>query len=94
MDLADTWIDTMHLKTDTKTCVIYKYDSGAYVPAEKELAPMIDTKFRGLNTTSFISRFWITLGGSLSTNSLTGGTLLRTVYTILRPVRYQIIPLV
>ena len=56
MDLADTWIDTMHLKTDTKTCVIYKYDSGAYVPAEKELAPMIDTKFRGLNTTSFIEQ--------------------------------------
>ena len=56
MDLADVWIGSMNLKTDLKTCLIYKYDSGAYVPAERELAAMVDIKFRGLNTTSFIEQ--------------------------------------
>jgi len=54
-DMADGWIREHHLKTDKLTRKIYHYEAGVYVEAEDFIAGLIDEKFRGINTTSFIN---------------------------------------
>ncbi len=54
-DMADRWIVDYHIKTDRLTRKIYHYDAGVYVDAEDFIACLIDEKFRGINTTGFIS---------------------------------------
>lgn len=54
-DLADKWIADHHIKTDRLTRTIYYYEGGVYVEAEDFIACLIDEKFRGINTNSFIT---------------------------------------
>jgi len=54
-DLADRWIADYHIKTDRLTRTIYYYEGGVYVEAEDFIACLIDDKFRGINTNSFIT---------------------------------------
>jgi len=54
-DMADKWIVDRHIKTDRLTRKIYHYEAGVYVDAEDFIACLIDEKFRGINTTGFIS---------------------------------------
>jgi P4 family phage/plasmid primase-like protien len=54
-DMADGWILEHHIKTDKLTRRIFYYEGGVYVAAEDFIAGMVDDKFRGINTTSFIN---------------------------------------
>jgi P4 family phage/plasmid primase-like protien len=54
-DLADAWIREYHIKSDKLTRTIYCYQDGVYVDAEDVVAGLIDERFRGLNTISFMS---------------------------------------
>jgi P4 family phage/plasmid primase-like protien len=54
-DMADRWIVEHHIKTDRLTRCIFYYEGGVYVEAEDFIAGMVDDKFRGINTTSFIN---------------------------------------
>lgn len=54
-DMADRWIREHHIKTDKLTREIYYYQVGVYVEAEDFIAGLIDEKFRGINTNSFIT---------------------------------------
>lgn len=54
-DMADRWIVDYHIKTDRLTRRLYHYEAGVYVDAEDFIACLIDEKFRGINTTGFIS---------------------------------------
>jgi len=54
-DMADGWIREFHIKTDKLTRRIYHYENGVYVDADDFLSCLIDEKFRGINTTGFIS---------------------------------------
>lgn len=53
-NMADKWIPEYHIKTDRLTRQIFYYEAGVYVGAEDFIAALIDDKFRGVNTTSFI----------------------------------------
>ena len=53
-DMADGWIKKYHVKTDKITRETYYYQDGVYVDATDHLSVLIDEKFRGINTTSFI----------------------------------------
>jgi len=53
--MADGWIREFHIKTDKLTRRIYHYENGVYVDADDFLSCLIDEKFRGINTTGFIS---------------------------------------
>jgi P4 family phage/plasmid primase-like protien len=54
-DMADDWIRKYHVKTDDLTRIIYFYEEGVYIDASDFLSCLIDEKFRGINTTSFIN---------------------------------------
>lgn len=54
-DMADGWIKEFHIKTDKKSRDIYYYQDGVYVDASDFVGSLIDEKFRGINTTSFIN---------------------------------------
>ena len=54
-DMADGWIREHHIKTDRLTRTIYHYEAGVYVEADDFISGLIDEKFRGINTNSFIN---------------------------------------
>ena len=54
-DMADGWIREHHIKTDKLTRILYYYENGVYVEADDFIAGIIDEKFRGLNTKTFIN---------------------------------------
>ena len=54
-DMADGWIREHHIKTDKLTRILYHYENGVYVEADDFIAGIIDEKFRGINTNSFIN---------------------------------------
>lgn len=54
-DMADVWINQYHIKTDKLSRDLYYYQDGIYVDAEDFIGGLIDEKFRGLNTTTFIN---------------------------------------
>ena len=53
-DMADGWIREYHIKTDSRTKVLYYYQDGVYVNGEDFISGLIDNKFRGINTSTFI----------------------------------------
>jgi len=53
-DMADGWVREFHIKTDKLTRILYYYENGVYVEADDFIAGIIDEKFRGMNTNSFI----------------------------------------
>ena len=53
--MADVWIRQYKIKTDKLSRDLYYYQDGIYVDADDFIGGLIDEKFRGLNTTTFIN---------------------------------------
>ena len=53
-DMAEDWIREFHIKTDKLSREIFYYENGVYIPAEDFIGCLIDERFRGSNTDSFI----------------------------------------